>query len=393
MLLSLALILIIGFSLSGIFNRIHIPGLLAMIITGIVLGPYVLNLISIDILTISGELRRIALIVILLRAGLSLDLKDLRLVGRSAILMGFISATMEIGAVMMLARALLGLPWLEAALMGTVVAAVSPAVILPRMIKLIESGHGRERRIPQLIMASASVDNVYVIVLFTALLGMQSSGEFQMRALVNVPVSIVLGLAVGIGVGYGLVRVFQRIHVRDTIKVLIILSFSFLLFELESWIAPFVPVSGLLAVLALGIMVLKTKQTLAKRLLGKFSKLWVGTEILLFVLIGAAVDIRSLSDIGLMSVVIIIGAMAVRFCGVLLSLMGTALNGKERFYSAISFLPKATVQAAIGAIPLASGVASGNIILSVAVLAAIISAPIGAVGMDAAYGRLLMQES
>ncbi len=392
MLLSLALILIIGFSLSGIFHKIHIPGLLAMIITGIVLGPQVLNLISQDILAISGDLREIAFIVILLRAGLSLDLKDLKMVGRPAILMSFVSATLEIGAITALGHFLFHIPLLESAIMGTVVAAVSPAVIIPRMNKLMESGHGSERRVPHLVMASASIDGVYVIVLFTAFMEMYGKGQFDARQLLDVPISIILGLLIGAAVGFLMVKVFEKLHFRDTIKVLIILSVAFLLFTLEDWLEPYVPVSGLLAVLALGMMTLRTQPPMAKRLLGKFSKLWVGTEILLFVLVGASVDIRSITNVGLVSVLIIAAAMAVRFSGVLLSLLGTPLSAKERLYCAISFLPKATVQAAVGAIPLAAGVASGNTILSIAVLAIMITAPIGAVAMDAACNPLLIRQ-
>jgi len=392
MLFSLSLILIIGFTLSSIFNKIHIPGLLAMIITGIVLGPYVLNLISPDILKISVDLREIALIVILLRAGLTLDLKDLRKVGRPAILMSFIPATLEIAAITILAPIFFGISYIEAAIMGSVVAAVSPAVVVPRMIKLMESGYGREKRVPHLVMAGASVDDIYVIVLFTAFLGMYQGEGFKAVSLITVPISIVLGLLVGVLCGLILVWLFQRFHMRDTVKVLVILSVSFLFVALENAVEEFVPISALLAVMALGGTILKTREPLAKRLMGKFSKIWVGAEVLLFVLIGAAVDIRSLADVGLLSVAIVFAALILRIAGVYISLIGTDLNKKERLFCSIAYLPKATVQAAIGAIPLSAGVTSGNTILSVAVLAIMITAPLGAVGVDRTYRKLLIHD-
>ncbi|MEX1308060.1 MAG: cation:proton antiporter [Eubacteriales bacterium] len=392
MLFSLALILIIGFLLSGLFNRIDIPGLLAMIITGIVLGPHVLDLISDDILNISGDLREIALIVILLRAGLTLDLQDLKKVGRPAVLMCFVPALLEIGAITLLAPMLFHISTIEAAIMGTVVAAVSPAVVVPRMIKLMESGYGQKKRVPHLVMAGATVDDVVVIILFTAFLGMYQGEGFHAASLIKVPISIILGLALGIASGLVLVRVFKRFHMRDTIKVLTILSTAFVLVTIEDLVSQWVPISGLLAVMALGGTILKARDHLAKRLMGKFSKIWVGAEVLLFVLVGAAVDITSVGDVGLLSVVLVLGALLFRVAGVYISLIGTALNTKERLFCAIAYLPKATVQAAIGAIPLASGVASGNLILSVAVLAIMITAPIGAIGVDKTYQRLLVHD-
>ncbi len=392
MLFSLALILIIGFALSGLFNRLHIPGLLAMIITGVVLGPYVLNLISPDILNISSDLREIALIVILLRAGLTMDLKDLKSVGRPAILMCFVPALLELLAVVFLAPRLFGISTVEAAILGTIVAAVSPAVVVPRMLKLMESGYGREKRIPHLLMAASSVNTVVAIILFAAFLGIYSGEEFKPISLINVPISIVLGIALGIACGLLLVWVFKRFHMRDTIKVLTILSASFVLVTIEDFVSAWVPVSGILAVMALGGTILKAREPVAKRLTGKFSKIWVGAEVLLFVLVGAQVDITALSNVGLLAVVLLAGAMVLRIAGVYISLIGTELNAKERLYCAITNLPKATVQAAIGGVPLAAGVASGNLILAVAVLSIIITAPIGAVAMDISAERLLTHD-
>lgn len=389
MLLSIALILIIGFSLSGIFARLGLPGLLGMILTGILLGPFVLDLISLDILNISAELRQIALIVILVRAGLSLDLRDLKKVGRPAVLMSFIPATFEFLAVTLLAPLFFPITTLEAAIMGTVLAAVSPAVVVPRMIHLIESGYGKKKNIPQLILAGASVDDIYVIVLFTSFMGMNSGSGFNFASLGRVPVSIVLGVLLGILSGFILVEVFRRLHIRDTVKVLIILSVAFLFISLEEFVSPYVPVSGLLAVMALGGTILERYEVLAKRLMGKFSKLWVTAEVLLFVLVGAAVDITYVGRTGLTAVVLILLALVFRIIGVYISLIGTNLDVREKLFCAIAYLPKATVQAAIGSIPLAAGVGAGNTILSVAVLAILITAPIGAIGIDRTYKSLL----
>lgn len=392
MLLSLALILIIGFSLSGILNRFNIPGLIGIIFTGILLGPYVLNLISPEILAISTDLREIALIVILLRAGLSLDIKDLKKVGRPALLMSFVPATFEILAVTLLAPMLLGITTLEAAIMGAVLGAVSPAVVVPRMLHLMESGYGKKKKIPQMIMAGASVDDIYVIVLFTAFLKMYGGEGFSATSILSVPVSVVSGLVLGAVSGIIIVWVFKNIHMRDTVKVLIILSASFLFMTVEDLLSKVIPLSGLLAVIALGAVILKQYEPLAKRLVGKFSKIWVGFEILLFVLVGAAVDIRALSGAGFSLVLLILLALAIRVLGVYVSLYKSKLTQKEKLFTSIAYLPKATVQAAIGSIPLASGVAAGNTILTVAVLAIIITAPLGAMGIDATHKKLLTKE-
>ena len=391
MLFSLSLILIIGFSLSGILNRIKIPGLIGMIFTGVLLGPHMLDLISPEILGISADLREIALIVILVRAGLSIDMSDLRKAGRPALLMCFVPATFEIAAVTYLAPLLLGVSYIEAAIMGCVLAAVSPAVIVPRMIHLMETGYGKKSRIPQIIMAGASVDDIYVIVLFTAFLGMYRGEGFSASTLVSVPVSILSGVIMGAVTGIILVSIFKNIHMRDTVKVLIILSIAFMFVSIEDFLNPFFPVSGLLAVMSLGCSILRSYEILAKRLMGKFSKIWVGAEILLFVLVGAQVDISYLAGAGISSVLLILAALSLRIIGVSLSLAGTSLSLKERLFCSIAYIPKATVQAAIGAVPLSAGVGAGNTILTVAVLAIIISAPVGAIGIDRTYKKLLSQ--
>lgn len=392
MLLSLALILLVGFSLSGVLNKLKVPGLLGMIITGVVLGPYVLNLIDPTILAISSDLREIALIVILLRAGLSMDLKDLRKIGKPAILMCFIPASLEILTITILAPLLLGVSYLEALIMGSVLAAVSPAVVVPRMLKLMDEGYGEDKNVPQLVMAGASVDDIYVIILFTAFIAMYQGAGFQATTLLNVPVSIISGILLGVMIGYILVKIFKAIHIRDTIKVLIILSVAFLVVGFEDTINTILPISGLLAVMAMGGMILFKYPILAKRLTGKFAKIWVGAELILFVLVGAAVDISYLSDAGLNSVLLILVALCFRILGVYLSLIMTKLNNKEKLFCAVAYLPKATVQAAIGALPLAAGVVSGHLILTVAVLAIMITAPLGAIGIDRSYKRLLTKK-
>ena len=389
MLFSLSLILIVGFSLSGILGKLRLPGLLGMILTGIALGPYALDLISDDILNISAELRQIALIIILTRAGLAIDIKDLKRVGRPAILMCFVPATFEIVAVILLAPPLLGVSLLEAAIMGAVLAAVSPAVIVPRMLHLMESGYGKDKSIPQLIMAGASVDDIYVIVLFTAFMGMYSGSGFDASAIISVPIAILLGMLLGTFSGLILVWIFKKFHMRDTVKVLILLSTAFLFVSLEAFLKPYVPVSGLLAVMALGATLLKSYEVLAKRLKGKFSKIWVGAEIMLFVLVGAAVDVRYLLFAGFGAVGLITLALVIRIVGVQVSLAKTQLTFKERLFCSIAYLPKATVQAAVGAIPLSAGVAAGQSILTVAVLAIMITAPLGAIGIDATYKKWL----
>lgn len=389
MLYSLAIMVLCGMILSGTMQKLKLPGLVGMLLTGIVLGPNALNLIAPELLNVSADLRQIALIVILTRAGLALDIKDLKRVGRPAILMCFIPATFEITATTIFAPMFFPVSHLEAAIMGTVLGAVSPAVIVPKMLKLMEHGYGREKSIPQLIMAGASVDDIYVIVLFTSFMGMYQGSSFDAVSLFKIPAAIVTGLMAGILLGLVLVMLFQRIHMRDTAKILILLSTAFLLISLETAIKKYVPMSGLLAVMSLGGTILKKNDILAKRLSGKFSKIWVAAELMLFILVGATVDISYAAKAGFMAVALIFLALAIRICGVFVCLVKTPISPKERLFCAIAYLPKATVQAAIGGLPLAAGVAAGNTILTVAVLAILITAPLGAMGVDSTYQRLL----
>ncbi|MFA5658553.1 MAG: cation:proton antiporter [Oscillospiraceae bacterium] len=389
MLTSLALIFLCGLLLGSIFNWLKLPSLLGMIITGIILGPYALNLLDESIMNISADLRKLALVIILTRAGLALDIRDLKRVGRPAILMCFVPACFEITGVLLLAPLLLGVSIKEAALMGAVIAAVSPAVIVPRMIKLIESGYGRKNSIPQLIMAGASVDDIFVIVLFTSFLGLVQGEELSFSEFAGIPVSIVLGLVGGIISGLILTAIFKRIHMRDSTKVIIILSVSFFMLAVENALEGIVQFSGLLAVMALGATILKRYEVLAKRISGKFSKLWVGAELLLFVLVGAEVNIKFALSAGGAAVVMLIGALLFRMLGVFICVLKTRLDKKERLFCMLAYLPKATVQAAIGAIPLAMGLSCGNIILTAAVLAILITAPLGALAVDLSYKKLL----
>lgn len=360
-----------------------------MLLTGILLGPYVLNLLDSSILGISADLRQIALIIILTRAGLNLDLEDLKKVGRPAALLCFVPAAFEIAGMLLLAPRLLGISLLEAAVMGTVVAAVSPAVVVPGMLKLMEEGYGTKKSIPQMIMAGASVDDVFVIVLFTSFTGLAGGGGISAWDFVRIPVSILLGLAGGILCGILLAVFFRKVHMRDSVKVIIILSLSFLLVTLEHVLTGIVGFSGLLAVMSMGIALQKGRKEAAVRLSAKYSKLWVAAELLLFVLVGAAVDIPYAFKAGAAAAAVILGVLVFRMLGVLICLLGTELNRKEKLFCMFAYMPKATVQAAIGSVPLAMGLACGNIVLTVAVLAILITAPAGAFLIDFTYKRFL----
>lgn len=389
MLTSIAMIILSGLLMGWIFNKIKLPSLLGMIIVGIALSPHAFNLIDESILSISGELRQIALVIILTRAGLSLNVGDLKKVGRPAVLMCFVPACIEMIGTMIFAPMLLGVSTLEAAIMGSVIAAVSPAVVVPRMIKLIEEGYGTKESIPQLILAGASVDDVFVIVVFTALTSLASVGEISAVSFVQIPIAIVLGILLGVGVGAVLTVFFKKKHMRDSIKILIILSISFLLLEVENVLEGIVPVSGLLAIMSMGILIKQKYNVLATRLSVKYNKLWLAAEIFLFVLVGATVDLKYAASAGLAAVVLIIIALAFRMAGVAVSLVKTELTAQERLFCMVAYTPKATVQAAIGAIPLSMGLACGDIVLTVAVLAILITAPFGAICVDHLYKKLL----
>ena len=389
MLTSIAIILLCGLMVGWMFNKIKLPSLLGMIIVGIILGPHGLNIIDDSILMISGDLRQIALVIILTRAGLSLDISDLKKVGRPAVLMCFVPACIEILGTILLAPILLGVSVLDAAIIGSTIAAVSPAVIVPRMIKLMEEGYGTDKSIPQLILAGASVDDVFVIVVFTAFTTLASTGKVSAASFLQIPISIILGILLGCAVGALLVMFFKRRHIRDSIKILIILSISFLILELQNQLEGYVPVSGLLAIMSMGIVINQKYSVLAKRLSVKYNKLWLAAEVFLFVLVGVAVDIKYAISAGIMVVVLIICALVFRMFGVMIALLKTDLSVKERIFCMVAYTPKATVQAAIGSIPLSMGLECGSITLTVAVVSILITAPFGAICVDNLYRKLL----
>lgn len=398
MLTSLALIFLVGLSLAGIFQLLKLPRIIGMLLTGIILGPYALNLLDDSILSISSDLRQMALIIILLKAGLSLNLTDLKKVGRPAIMMSFVPASFEILAFILFAPAILNITRIEAAVMGAVLGAVSPAVVIPRMVQLMDSKYGTNKSIPQLILAGASCDDIFVIVLFTTFASMAQGGKANLIDFFNIPISIILGVILGAITGYIISTFFEKAYtlnhyVRNSTKVIIILGVSFILMAIETWLKDIISISGLLAVVSMACVIkIKSPDAVSDRLSEKFGKLWIGAEVLLFVLVGAAVDIRYTMDAGVAAILMIFIALCFRAVGVGLCLLKTQLNFKERCFCIIAYIPKATVQAAIGSVPLAMGLACGQIVLSVAVLAILITAPLGAIGMDISYQKLLTQQ-
>ncbi|MGM9607285.1 MAG: cation:proton antiporter [Oscillospiraceae bacterium] len=399
MLTSLALIFLVGLSLAAICQRIKLPRIIGMLIAGILLGPYVLDLFDSSILNISAELREMALVIILIKAGLSLNIGDLKKVGRPAVLMAFLPAVFEILAFVLFAPMILGINRVEAAVMGAMLGAVSPAVVVPRMVQLMEEKYGTEKSIPQMILAGASLDDVFVIVLFTTFVSMAQGGTAKLSDFINIPVSILLGIGLGAAAGFLLAWFFETSYshkhlVRNSLKVIIVLGTAFVLLAVEDWLSGIVSVSGLLAVMSMAlVLAMRSVPEVTASLQDKYGKLWLVAEVILFVLVGAAVDIRYTLEAGLGAVLMIVIGLSFRSIGVWLCMFGTNLNRKERLYCVIAYLPKATVQAAIGSVPLALGLPCGTIVLSVAVLSILITAPLGAIGMDLSYQALLSKES
>lgn len=389
MLKSIALIMLIGMSAGWVCRKVKLPGLIGMLFTGIILGPYVLNMLDSSILLVSADIRKIALVIILTRAGLTLNLEDLKKVGRPAFLMCFVPATFEMIGMIILAPRLLDVSLIEAAVIGAVVAAVSPAVVVPKMIKLMEDGYGTKQGIPQLILAGASVDDVYVIVMFTAFTSLAQGGNVSVMSFVNIPVSIMFGIIIGIIIGKALAVVWKKLHIRDTVKAAIFLSVALLLVDIEASLNTPITFASLISVMFIGIALKKDRPEVAFRLSQKYNKMWVWAEVMLFVLVGATVDIGYVAYAGVSSIVIIIGALIFRMAGVALCMAGTKLKLKERAFCMLAYTPKATVQAAIGGVPLSMGLACGNTVLIVAVLAIIITAPLGAFAIDMTYRKLL----
>lgn len=395
MLTSLSLIFLVGLSMAFICRKIKLPRIIGMLITGIALGPFVLDLLDPQILGISSELRQTALIIILIKAGLSLNISDLKKVGRPAVLMSFLPALFEIGAFVLLAPQLLHITVLDSAIMGAVLGAVSPAVVVPRMVQLMDENCGTDKQIPQLILAGASLDDVFVIVLFSTFINMAQGGSAKIMDFVNIPISIILGILLGAAFGFVLAFLFELAHkrgnsMRQSIKTIILLGAAFLLMAIETWLEGTVSISGLLAVMSMACVIqLRCRKEVSDDLSAKYGRLWLAAEVILFVLVGAAVDIRYTLQAGAMAVLVIFIALIFRSVGVLVCLIGSKLNRKEKLYCIIAYLPKATVQAAIGSVPLSLGLPCGNIVLSVAVLSILITAPLGAILMDLTYKKLL----
>ncbi len=389
MLNSIALIMLLGMLMGYVCKKIHLPSLTGMILTGIVLGPSVLNLIDSSLIGISSDLRRIALIIILTRAGLSLDLDDLKKIGRPAILMCFVPACFEILGMVVLAPKLLGISVLDAAIMGAVVGAVSPAIVVPKMLKIMEEGYGLEHSVPQVILAGASVDDVFVIVMFSVFTGLAKGNGVSAQSFIDIPISIGLGILAGVVVGFILSKWFEKVHIRDTIKLMVILSVSFLLVSFEDSFKDIIPFASLVGVMTIGITLQKNKEKVAQRLSERFNKLWVIAEVFLFVLVGATVDIHYVTSAGIPAVLLILGVVTFRMIGVFVCLLKTKFTMKERLFCMVSYTPKATVQAAFGGVPLAMGLSCGHIVLTIAVMAILITAPVGAFCIEAVYQKLL----
>lgn len=392
MLFSLALIMTLGLLLGWSCKKIRIPGLLGMILTGMLLGPQVFNVIDASILQISGDLRQIALLIILLRAGLSLRIEDLKKVGRPAILMCFVPACFEIAGMMLMAPRILGISLLDAAVMGAVVGAVSPAVIVPKMIRFMEEGYGTKKGIPQLILAGASVDDIFVIVLFSTFTGLAQGTGASAMEFVQIPLSIVSGICVGLAVGWLMGIYFEKAHIRDTVKIILLLCLSFFMVTAEDIYGEIIPFASLIGVMSVGISLQKKRPEVTVRLSAKLNKLWVAAEVLLFVLLGTIVDLEGAKNAGFAVVILLLVILLCRMAGVWLSLLGTQLNQKERLFCMFAYLPKATVQAAIGGLPLAMGLSCGTIVLTVSVVAILITAPLGAFLIDLTYKNLLVRE-
>lgn len=392
MLTSLALIFLCGLVLGSLFSRCRLPALLGMLATGMLLGPWGLDWLDAGTLALSPDLRRLALVIILIRAGLAIAPATLGQNGRAAGLLCFLPAACEIVGIVLLAPLLLGIAGLDAAILGTTVAAGSPAVVAPAMLRLEEQGYGRRHRIPQMLMASASVDGVFAVVLFTSFLAFARDGAFSLAEAGRIPVAIVSGIAAGMGLGLLLPAFFRRFPARDSIKVIIVLSLALLLLSLENGGGRALPFSGLLAATCLGIGLRGKNPPLAARLGEKFSKLWLAFEILLFALVGAAVDPSAAIAAGGAAAALICGALAFRMLGVLISLARTAIPFRERLFCLIALVPKATVQAVVGGIPLALGLPYGKTVLTVSVLSILIAAPLGALGIAIAAPKLLSRD-
>ncbi|MCM1328638.1 MAG: cation:proton antiporter [Ruminococcus sp.] len=392
MLISISLILFSGLLFGTLCKKARFPALFGMIIAGIIIGPHGLNLLEVSILGISSEIRRIALIIILIRAGLKLNIGDLKKVGRPAVMMCFVPACFEIIGMILLAPKLLGLSLLDSAILGAVVGAVSPAVVVPRMINLIDGGYGTERGIPQMILAGASVDDVFVIVMFTAFTGLAQGESVSFSSFINIPVSIIIGTAAGLAVGLLMFWFFAKFKINTVVQVILVLSASFVLNWIEE-VSAVIPFAGLIAIMAAGTQIKRKSAETAKGLSSVFDKLWIPSEIFLFVLVGASVATDSVKSAGFSAVILIWGVLIFRMAGVFVCVAKTGLNVKEKIFCMLAYTPKATVQAAIGGLPLAMGLSCGGTVLTVSVIAILITAPLGAFAIDLTYKKFLEKKS
>jgi NhaP-type Na+/H+ or K+/H+ antiporter len=387
---SLGIIVILGMGMNYLFTKLKLPGLLGMLILGIILGPHSLNLLDKDLMVVSADFRKIALIIILLRAGLGISREALNKVGKTATLMGCIPGIVEGFAIAFVSTKILGFSFIEGGILGFIVAAVSPAVVVPSMLVLNEYKLGSEKSIPTLILAGASLDDIFAITIFSTFLGLYSGSHINIGIeLLNIPVSIVLGIVIGIISGLVLVKLFKSHNIRDTKKVLIILGVAISLTALETALKSKIEIAGLLGVMTIGFIIIEKLPAVAKRLASKFNKIWVLAEILLFVLVGAQVNVSVALQSGISGLIIILMGLIARCIGVMIATTGSGLNTKEKLFCAIAYVPKATVQAAIGSVPLAFGVASGEVILAIAVLAILVTAPMGAIGIKLSAPKLL----
>lgn len=388
MLLSIGLIILTGLLMGWVFSKLYLPRIIGMLIAGIILGPQVLNVLDTSVISMSGDLRKIALIIIIAKAGLSLNISDLRRIGRPAVMLCFIPATLELLAFVLFAPLIMDVTVLQAAILGAVMGAVSPAVTVPRLTKMIDDGYGVKKGIPQMLIAGASADDIYVIVLFSTLVGLEAGGSVSVLNFLRIPMEIVSGAVLGTVLGIFMALYFKKVHMRDSLKVTIIMAVNMLLY----WFEGIAPVSGLLAVMSMGIAINMKMPEVSKRLSQKFTKLWVAAEIFLFVLVGSTVNISYVSEAGLGMVAMLFIGLIFREAGTYISIVGTGLNTKEKIFCLISQVPKATVQAAIGGIPLAMGLGCGNIVLTMAVISIVITAPLGAIGMDATCHKYITKD-
>ena len=394
MISSLALIFLLSLLVGELFHKVQLPKIIGMLLVGIIIGPYALNLLSPAILNISAELRKIALIIILIKAGLTLELSSLKKASRPAILLSFLPATFEVIAITIFAPIIFNISRLEAALLGAVLGAVSPAVVVPKMTELIEKGYGKDKSIPEMILAGASLDDIFVIVLFSSFLSANQSGAIDLLSFASIPISIASGVTLGTLTGLIVSNVFKSYSMASEARTIVVLALAFALTALEELIKAYLPLSSLLAVVAMAATIkLKSSKEITNEIAKDHSRLWLGAQALLFTLIGAAVDIRYTLNAGYSAILLLFISLLIRSIGVLLALLFTPLNKKERLFTIFAYLPKATVQAAIGGIPLAMGLSCGSLVLSIAVLSILITAPLGAFLMDISYKKLLVKNT